>query len=81
MHEICSHCLLLSFQGLATGLKPTKGILQGGSHSAQVFAILIEHIFQSIHAEWDRQFPGEVGAWAFIDDCMLVFNSWEVARA
>ena len=80
LYEISSHGLLMEFQGLVAGMVPGKGILQGGSHSAQVFAILVEHIFRDLHTRWEQEFPGEVGAWAFIDDCIFVFSSWRVAE-
>ena len=76
LHEIHCHKLELHWEGRASRFQLHRGVLQGGCHSSQVFSATMECLFAVLHAHWCEQFPDEVDAWIYIDDCLLVFRSW-----
>ena len=80
LREIRSHEVQLKWHGHSTYIPVLRGVLQGGSHSSQLFAAMIEKLFQSLARRWDEQFPGQVRGWAYVDDCLFVFASWQCFR-
>ena len=74
--EMSSHRISFDFAGEAATFRPRRGILQGGTHSSQVFSAIIEYIMHHALRDWQQNHPDRVDAWAYVDDCLLVFKSW-----
>ena len=77
LHEIKLHKVSINWEGKISHIKLDKGVLQGGTHSSQIFSITMEALFQELYARWDRDFPGKTRGWCYIDDCLLWFSPWE----
>ena len=78
--EIKSHQIFLHWNGVKTPIPLGKGILQGGTHSSQTFAAVLEQLFRTLHGKWASEFPDLIDAWIYIDDCLFRFKSWQVLR-
>ena len=70
------------WQGRTWDLMQSKGIQQGGSHSAMVFSMIIDEILAKLNEDWLARGFGSMhglNAWAYVDDILLNFQSWEDA--
>ena len=73
-HEMRHHQLSMSWGGRTSRFKLNKGVLQGGAHSSQIFAMTMEALFVLLKERWCEEFPDAVSAWCYIDDCILLFR-------
>ena len=78
--EVRSYRVLLTWQGSVTHIPLKRGVLQGGTHSSQAFAAVLEHLFRGLHQQWAREFPNLIDAWVYIDDCLLRFKTWRALK-
>ncbi|CAE7206989.1 CACNA1I [Symbiodinium natans] len=81
LHEIKSHHISLHWEGRKSHIPLARGVLQGGTHSAQVFSMMMEALFTELYKRWSHEHPGEVRGWCYIDDCLLWFSSWNVLQS
>ena len=80
LREVQNHRVLLTWQGSVTHIPLERGVLQGGTHSSQAFAAVLEHLFRGLHQTWAREFPNLIDAWVYIDDCLLRFKNWRALQ-
>ena len=79
-HELKCHRLSLRWGGLTSQFGVHQGVLQGGTHSSQIFAFTLEALFRILKQKWDSLYPDAVNAWCYVDDCIFVFNSFDVMK-
>ena len=77
LREIRHHKLELQWEGRLTKFQLHRGVLQGGCHSSQVFSAVLECLFLQLREKWHRHFPDMVDAWCYVDDCIIVFKTWD----
>ena len=78
--EVASPGLCMEYHGKRTVFRPCKEVLQGGTHSSQVFSALINCVLTRLRAKRVSTHPTAVYAWAYVDDCIFVFRSLEDAN-
>ena len=71
-----------SFQSFSFQVQQHRGVQQGGTHSPFVFSYVLGDILDRIFAEWaaDGHVPFHpLWGWAYVDDILLGFPSWQHA--
>ena len=53
-----------------------RGSFRVGLIALKFFSATLEHLFHHLRERWREEFPDELNAWCYVDDCVIVFASW-----